>query len=59
MQLLDATTPVRSSSRGEGGAEQYASLLELLLSDPAVVAWLEPDADTHTPHPAYAGSAAA
>jgi hypothetical protein len=47
MRLQDANTPTRSQSRGDGGAEQYGALLDLLLSDPAVAAWLEPDDDLY------------
>ena len=38
MQLYDVITPPRA-------AEPYGALLDLLLSDPAVAAWLEPDDD--------------
>jgi hypothetical protein len=47
MQLFDVLTPPRTTLRRDGAAEQYGSLLELLLDDPKVAAWLESyDAET-------------
>ena len=40
MQLYDVIDPPRST-------EPYGALLDLLLSDPMVAAWLEPDEDPH------------
>jgi hypothetical protein len=40
MQLYDVITPPKS-------AGAYGALLDLLLSDPVVAAWLEPDDDSH------------
>jgi hypothetical protein len=47
MQPFDVPAPPRTTLRRDGAAEQYGSLLELLLDDPKVAAWLDSyDAET-------------
>jgi hypothetical protein len=47
MLLHDVITPALPVPRRGSGAEQYGSLLDLLLSDPMVSAWLEADDDPY------------